>query len=271
MIVAAVSGLIFTVLAILGGMAAFSRFVRGYTGLKLIELPWAGLFGLALAFSAFFFAVSVKYASGTVALLLAALIPFAILGTTMWFFAFLLELFFRASGSRGMRVEPTYDVGDGLMVRQQFADAEAAFRKSLQEDPLDLGALLRISRAQVADGRVEDAVRELDAARRHAMAHREQAKAPMPESMRRLQEKEFRQDRILRLTFALGDLYVEKRGDSERARELYEETLQILYGYPAVDPLRARLAALNRADYIPLADAVQKAQPRTISLDGEQF
>ncbi|HYG78353.1 MAG TPA: hypothetical protein VEK08_25345 [Planctomycetota bacterium] len=264
MAVLIVSGLLFAFLGILGGMTAFSRFVRGYTGLKLLSLPWAPVFAFGLFFSAFAFFVSVRLFDGWAVLMLASLIPFAILGSVMWCFAVVLEFFYRAAAPRGV-AEPSYDVGDGLMVRRQFAEAEAAFRENLAADPLDLNALLRVSRAQLAAGKTDAAVRELESARRFAIHFSPAVK--VAELMQRMADTEFRNDRILRLTFALGDIYIEKLGDEESARKLYQESLQVLSGYAPADPLRARLAALNKADHLPLADAVEKAQPRKISLE----
>ena len=51
--------------------------------------------------------------------------------------------------------------------------------------------------------------------------------------------------RLLRITFALGDLISVKLSDSERARRLYEKTLEYLYGFRDADPLRTRLKILS--------------------------
>lgn len=262
-----ICGFIFVGLGIWGGITAVSRWARGYTGFRILRIPWGFYFALALLFTGLTVIGGIRRLDGGLALFIAALLPFALLGAVMWAFAFGLELAAGAASSRNMHIEPTYDIGDGLMVRRQFAEAEAAFQRYLAANPADLGALLRISRAQLADGRVEQAVRELEVARRHAIDRTDDAVPPRPEVLKKLQEKEYRQDRILRLSFTLGDIYVEQLGDNARAIKLYEETLQFLYGYPPADPLRDRLKALSNPNRMTLSDAVERAQPRKIPLD----
>jgi len=260
-------GFIFAFLGIWGGITAVSRWARGYLGFRILQIPWGFYYAIALLFTGITCITGLRQLDGGLALFIAALMPFALLGSVMWAFAFALELAAGAAASRNMVVEPTYDIGDGLMTRRQFPEAEAAFRKYLAEHPSDLPVLLRISRAQIADNRVEQAVRELESARRHAIDRTDASNPPNEELLRKLNEKEFRQDRILRLTFSIGDIYVEKLCDHPRAIKLYEESLQVLYGYAAADPLRDRLKALNDPNRMILTDAVEQAQPRKISLE----
>lgn len=163
----------------------------------------------------------------------------------------------------------SYDFGDSCMTKRQYREAERAYRKYLADDPLDTQALLRLSRAIELDGRPEDALRELGIARQQTLTRQDQSddnRKGWPST-----RKDFRQYRILALTYAMGDLLVEKIEDPERAGELYEETLQELYGYPDVDPLRDRLKRLRQPGAIRISDAVEKAQPLKISLPDSEI
>ena len=72
-----------------------------------------------------------------------------------------------------------------------------------------------------------------------------------------------RNERILVLTYALGDLYVGPIGEPERARKLYEETLQQLYGFPGVDPLRQRLSQLQESSsYVEFRETAPTGKDR---------
>jgi hypothetical protein len=259
-------GFIFVVLGAIGGTTAVSRWWRGYIGFRILHIPWGFYYAFALFITGLTAVGGIRQLDGMLALFIAALMPFALLGSVMWAFAFGMELVAGAAASKNMHIEPTYDIGDGLLVRHKFAEAEAAFRLYLAAHPTDLPVLLRISRAQISDGRLEQAVRELELARKNAIDRTDSATPPCAELLQKLQEKEFRQDRILRLTFTLGDIFVEKLCDHPRAIKLYEESLQVLYGYPPADPLRDRLKALNNPDRMTLSDAVDQAQPRKISL-----
>ena len=158
----------------------------------------------------------------------------------------------------------SYDRGDSCMSRKQFTDAEREFRTCIEEDPLDTQALLRLARAIELQGRFEDALRELGMARQKSINKTDESddnSKGWPNA-----RKDFRQHRILTLTYAMGDLLVEKIEDSERAKLLYANTLEELYGFPEVNPLRERLKRLEQPGQISISEAVEKAQPLKISL-----
>jgi hypothetical protein len=158
--------------------------------------------------------------------------------------------------------QKSYDRGDGAMAQKRFAEGEREFRACVDEDPLDTQALLRLARAMELQHRHEDALRELGLARQKSIDKTDESddnRKGWPST-----RKDFRQHRILALTYAMGDLLIEKLEDAERARNLYANTLEELYGYPDVNPLRERLKRLEQPGQISISEAVEKAQPLKI-------
>jgi len=257
-----ISGFLFIVMGIAGGMTAISRFWRGYSGIKLLHPFWGAYFGLALLFSGFFM-VRVMNAYGQLSLFYMACMPFALFGAILWCCAFVFEILHRGMAPKSLRVERTFDIAEGLMVRGRFTEAEGEYRRHMVEEPSNLVALLGACRAMTAAGRAAEAAKELESALRRTLDN-----DPSQQPEMELEEKaEFRQRRILRIVFALGDLYVEQLNDGTRACNLYRETLEVLFGYPDADPLRSRLKALEEPGRLPMPDAVEQAQPRTMRLE----
>ncbi|HEY3323512.1 MAG TPA: hypothetical protein VGP72_23870 [Planctomycetota bacterium] len=271
-IAALIGGLVFAALGVLGGMTAFGRWVRGYSGYKLLDIRWAIPYVLGLLVSGSVVLGCTRTAfNDWEGLLVLALLPFGILGAVMWGFAFAMELFVRTTTPTASHIEPTYDVGDGLMVRQRYADAEAAFRQNLNADPADVNAFLRICKARQARGDIEIVLRDLNTAWRDAIDRTDSAATPpRPALLEKLKEKEYRQDRILRLTFALGDIYVERLNNNDMARKLYAATLEHLFGYPPADPLRDRLKALEKPDRLTIEEAAEESQPSRIPFPNDE-
>ena len=137
----------------------------------------------------------------------------------------------------------SYDFGDGLMARHRYADAARAYGRYLHENPLDTSALLRMCGALEAAGRAAEALSALEDARRKSILREDNSDDPALNAS--VMGRDFRQQRILTLTYVIGDMLVEKLNDIPRARLLYEETLEQLYGYPPVDALRQRLKMLK--------------------------
>lgn len=228
----------FVLLGIYGGMCAVNRYFRDHARAFVFEPRGAVLYLMAVAvsgllFAYVFFALYVQ--DSILALLLFVLLLFAGTGYLGWMSVLLVDWLFQALGPSQLPVAKTFDKGDGWMARRNYAEAEAQYRRDLAEEPLNTDALLRVCRAMEAAGRFEDAARELRAAHLQTLERRDE-----PEL-----EFKTRQERLLRLTFALGDLLVDKLGRVGEACALYQTTLEILYGYPDADPLRDRLKALE--------------------------
>jgi tetratricopeptide (TPR) repeat protein len=249
----------FLLLGIYGGMSAISRWVRGYSGFLVFSPVGAAAYFSALVLTGimFFKCMAVlRAADSALVLLLLAMLPFAILGHVLWAFGAAGELFTRVAGASQLPIAKTFDKGDALMARARYAEAEAQYRQDLAEEPLNAEALLRVCKALEADGRVEDAVRELSVA--HQITCEGRDKEPLKEQQRC--------ERVLRITYTLGDLLVTKVERPEEARLLYERTLQSIYGYKDADPLRDRLRALEDPTRLKHSDAVRQAQPDKIPL-----
>jgi hypothetical protein len=156
----------------------------------------------------------------------------------------------------------SYDKGDAAMARCEYAAAIACYREDLTRWPGDLEALLRLTRALAKNGQAELAAMELVALRLDLLKQGrvegerpESAGAGAPGADRRE-----RQDKLLVLTLALGDLYGGPLESVARERALYAEALQELYGVKGSDALRERLRRLDQP-HVP-----QQAQDR-IPLD----
>ena len=156
--------------------------------------------------------------------------------------------------------------GDAAMVRRDFARAVALYRRDLARWPGDLELLRKLADALTAAGQAEQAAMELALVRldllrgpRHAPAEAGTGGLGAPGAALR-----DRQERILVVTLALGDLYAGPLQNPHRARKLYEETLEELYGAPGSDTLRARLRQLERG-----AVPGTPVAPESVSLDEE--
>ena len=228
-------GLLFLALGVYGGYCTVYRWWGGYLGFKIFEPLYGAYFGVA---QASLFVLWIAYSgalSGSIFMLLSfALIPFGVLGTVMWGFGMAMEAGVRLVEPSVPPLERTFDKADGFMARGQFAEAEELYRAALNEEPLHLEALLKMCRALASAGNVEEAVRELSAAHRSTIDHRKD-KGPASQHW---------EGRLLSITYALGDLISVKLNDVERTRNLYETTLEFLYGYHDANPLRTRLKVL---------------------------
>jgi hypothetical protein len=227
--------ILFVTLGVYGGICAFLRGWRGELGFAVFEPLWAMYFALAQFFCLLGTFAGFHALGDPWWFLTVALFPFGVLGTVLWGFGVALETGARMMGQSSGPVARTFDVGDGFMTKNLFADAEREYRKALTEEPANNEALLRLSRALEGAGKCEDAARELAGAHRRIMASRHEL-PPVSENW---------QARLLTVTYALGDLYASKLCDSQRAQALYKTTLELLYGYRDADPLRERLKRLE--------------------------
>ena len=246
----------FLLLGLYGGMAAISRWMRGYTGFFIFSPVGGALYLVGLIVTTLLFLFTMREMNGLLVLFLFAMAPFAIFGHVIWCLAMVLEMMGRAAGPTQLAIEKTYDVADGLMVRGKFDEAAAKYAEALATDELDTEALIRRARALEKAGSDEEAERELREAYRATMQHRDEKTLPHKQ----------RQERLLRLSFALGDLLV-TTDRMDDARQLYAQSLEVLFGYDEADALRTRLKALEQPDRVPFSQAVQNAQPERISLD----
>ncbi|HYF51995.1 MAG TPA: tetratricopeptide repeat protein [Planctomycetota bacterium] len=243
-------------LGLYGGMAAISRLLRGYTGFWIFSPLGGAVYIVALLFTGGLFAFAMREMNQLLTLFLFAMTPFAIFGHVIWCIAMVVELVSRTAGPTQLAIEKTYDVADGLMVRGKYDEAASKYAEALAADELDTEALIRRARALEKAGHEDEAERELRAAHRATLEHRDEKVLP----------KKQRQERLLRLSFALGDLLV-TTDRMDEARALYAESLEVLFGYDEADALRARLKALEQPGRVPFSQAVQQAQPERISLD----
>ncbi|MBI3830726.1 MAG: hypothetical protein HY291_14490 [Planctomycetes bacterium] len=236
------------------GLAAYGvtrtarLFLHGEHGLFIFKPLGAALY-LSASVCAFMFYLLAERAysagSGSLgALPLIVVVPVLVFPYGIYLSGLAVEVFagfFNQSASQGeLR---TYDRGDAALARKEFAQAIACFRQDLARWPGDTEAYLRLARALECHGQAELAASELSAARLALL------NGPLDEAEARARPaisgygglRRDRNERVLTLTYALGDLYEGPLRDPERARHLYEESLQRLYGYPNVDPLRERL------------------------------
>ncbi|MCZ7643899.1 MAG: hypothetical protein M5U26_01220 [Planctomycetota bacterium] len=155
------------------------------------------------------------------------------------------ERFFLRLGSIGE--VRTFDKGDAAMARREYAAASACYRQDAERWPEETEAWLRLARALEADGQAEQAARELEPVRRRLLEGRfsNAELLEKPALWHASSAERERCERVLSLTLALGDLYLDALKCPERARALYDETLELMYGYPPVDAVRQRLKALS--------------------------
>jgi hypothetical protein len=247
----------FLALGVYGGGSAVTRWARGYQDIFAFTPTGGAVYALLLIIigSSCFYAMSKL--TGIAQLASFALLPFALLGHIMWMVAFVMQVAVAIASPTDMPVEKTYDVADGLMMRGKYAEAEQKLREELAADPLDIEAFMRMCRAIESDGREEQAARELAAAHKALLEHKDEKALP----------RDKRQARLLRITYALGDILVSKLDELEAARRLYTRTLETLYGYPDADPLRDRLKSLEQPGRMTGSEAVSSLQPSRIKLD----
>lgn len=203
------------------------------------------------------------------ALPIVILLPLLALPVGAYMAALIVELFsgfFSQSASQGDH--RSYDKGDAALLRGDPAAAVKHFRVDLKRWPGDTEVVLRLARALEAAGRPDMAAAELSSARLDLLnrPNDEQEAMARPAISGAGGQRRDRNERILVLTLALGDLFSGPLDQRERARLLYEETLQRLYGYPNVDALRKRLQVLSGATPIVPTPA-DATMPERLSLD----
>ena len=234
----ALCSFLFFALGVYGGMSAYSRWIRTDQGHWVFEPLPAMYFGLALAAALFATIAGMRVTDGALLLVEFAFMPFGMLGAVLWVFGLGLETGSRMMSPNMAPLARTFDRGDGFMARGAYADAEREFRAALDAEPHNNEAVLRLSRALESAGKLQQAAAGLSAAHDRIIDHRND---PPPANNHR----EYWQERLLSVTFALGDLYSARLSDPMRAQQLYKTTLEYLYGYKEADALRARLKRLE--------------------------
>jgi len=232
-----------------GGLAAI-RFWRDSGSRASIFHPLGGGIYVATGVLCFFFmllAAKAGAASVLEALPYAVMMPVLLLPYGLYFAAVCVAMgseFFASGTSGEVR---TYDRGDAAMARKDYAAAIFSYRADLTHWPDDVDATLRLARAHEANAQPEAAAAELNALRLE-MLERGPREADAAASASEIDPAVLRRnhyERVLTLTYAQGDLYEGPLHEPERARRLYEETLQRLFGFPQADPLRARIKRLE--------------------------
>ncbi|MCW8130772.1 MAG: hypothetical protein KIS92_10515 [Planctomycetota bacterium] len=261
-------------LGVLGAAKTARLFLAGEHGQFIFRPLGALLYLSACAFAFFFYLLAERAAtagSGTAgALPLVVVVPVLLMPYGLYLAGLIVEIcsgFFNASASQGeLR---TYDKGDAALARGEFERAAVCFREDIKRWPGDTDAILRLARALEAAGRTELAASELNAARLDLLNETGDAEAVARPSLSGGGLKRDRNERVLLLTFALGDLYEGPLANPARAKALYEETLELKYGEPRSEPLRDRLRKLEtrlREAEAGAPDAAEAATGR-LSLD----
>jgi tetratricopeptide (TPR) repeat protein len=251
-----IPGIVFFCLGIYGAMSAISHFMRGYASFNIFGVKGAVIYLVLMIVSGSCYLSMQQNMPDFVRLYFFILMPFACLGHVFWAVGFVMQLVFNAAAPTQLPVEQTFDIGDGLMLKGKYAEAEAQFRQDLAAEPLNVNAQLRLIRAMEASGKLQEAVEELYRAHKTAIAEQHNPKL----------KKEDHQQRILRITFALGDILTMKFDDPPRALALYRNTLEVLAGFPDAEVLRDRLQVLESPNRLSINDAVEKTQPTKIHL-----
>jgi tetratricopeptide (TPR) repeat protein len=253
--IGAICSFLFLGLGIYGGISAYSRWIRTETGLWVFEPLPALYFGVGLLVGFLGMVAGMRETSGNLLLVEYAFMPFGMLGAVLWIFALGLETGSRMMAESLPPLTRTFDRGDGFMAKGAFADAEREFRIAVEADPHNAEALLRLSRALEGAGKLQAAAAELAQAHSRIIDHRND---PAPVSAHW-------QQRLLSITFALGDLYSAKLLDQMRAQQLYKTTLEYLYGYRDANALRDRLKRLERG--LAPVNADSTAAPERLPLE----
>jgi len=214
-------------------------------GFLFLFMIWAARVGASSAAEAFPYVI---------------MIPFLLLPYGLYFAALCVVVgseFFASGTSGEMR---SFDRGDAAMTRQDYAVAIFSYREDQVRWPGDVAATLRLAHAYEANAQPEAAAAELNALRLDMLAHGPQ-EADSVANVSEIDPSVLRRnyaERVLTLTYAQGDLYEGLLHEPERARRLYEETLQRLFGFPHADPLRTRIKRLEGR--LPVRDNVSSEQ-----------
>lgn len=242
---AAVAGL-----GALGAIKASRLFLHGDHGQFLFR-PHGAFLYLSASVFAFVFYLMVERAtsgpgpSGAGPMLLV--IPVLCFPFAIYIAGLCVEIFsgfFNPNASQGeLR---TYDKGDASMARGDFERAAVYYREDMARWPGDTDAILRLARALEGAGRTELAASELNAGRLDLLNETGDREATAKPSLSGAGGvRRDRNERVLLLTFALGDLYEGPLANPARAKALYEETLILKYGEPRTAPLRDRLSRVE--------------------------
>jgi len=209
---------------------------------------------------------------GEVAILLAICIPIMVFPYAIYLAGLVTELcssFFNESGSMGS--VRSYDLGDAAMARKDYGQAARFYRADLNTWPDDTDALIRLSGALEANGELTEAAQELNRMRQALLDGPLSSKEALenPASISPANSRVARYERILATTMRLGDLYVGPMRQPQWARRLYEETLERMYGFRGVEPIRERLRRLPAvsAHQGSSADANTSIVPDSLPLD----
>ena len=138
---------------------------------------------------------------------------------------------------------PSYREGDEALLRKDYAQAILYFNALLEKHPNDLGAILRLSRACEAAGKLEEAERVLYEARVKALPQELKTSANIsgvPSAFGRDEQL-----RLSALTGALAGFQHQVKANTEKAREICLEVLPYLTNHAAAQPVKDRLAKLN--------------------------
>lgn len=256
----------------LGALAGFRVGLFGARGAFLFRPLGALIFMGAggASFALFLLAEQKPGEPAYVLIPMVIVIPFVLLPYGAYLACLALQIgagFFSLKTSQGdLR---TYDQGDAAMARQEYTQAAACYRKDLARWPGDSDAVLRLARALEAAGEAGLAAMELVSARLDLLdptykpedgLHRLSTGRPGGGRLDR-------NERLLQLTYALGDLYAGPLGAPRRAVMLYAETLERLYGFKGVDPLRERLKRLQGALPRDESEDQPETAPQKLTLD----
>lgn len=252
-----------------GAVKAARIFLHGERG-ALVFTPLGAFFYISSAIFAYtlFLVASKAEGSGSPADAAPILLigPFLVFPYALYLAGFAVTLgakFFSVEGS--IAPARSYDKGDAAMQRKAYAQAAALYRLDLERWPGDLDATLRLARALEAGGDVQSAARELETAHRARLNAGPDLDGGITRPDVKLLEERKRQrnEGIVILACALGDLYTQQLAQPGLARNVYEETLERCYGYSGVEPLRQRLKRLEAAASEPQAEP----EPERIALD----
>jgi hypothetical protein len=242
-------------MGVVGGVGAVNRFVYGESR-GMFNRTSAAIYVVSIIALTFVYARIVRESDNFSGLYLLVALSIAVLGHLLWIVGFVIERVMKAGSPTQLPVEQTFDVGDGLMLKGRYAEAEAQFRQDVAAEPMNVNATLRLIRAMEAGGKLQEAVEELYRAHKNAIAEQKSPKL----------KKDDHQQRILRITFALGDILTMKFDDPPRALALYRNTLEVLAGFADAEVLRERLKLLEAPDRMSVQDAIEKVQPTKIKL-----
>ncbi len=233
-----ICGILFSILGIIGGLAAYSRWWRLQSDFFLYQWLWGSHFTLAqiITFWGYIGGGSEFRAKhDSLFMYVSTLVLLSFLGAIFWFYSFVLHLMARVVQPNFGTLKKSYDIGDGLMARGRFAEAVEAYRQAIQEDAQDTEALVRMCRALEAGGKFGESARELE----HAYSETSKNKFDPP------LRKEDYQARLSQIVFMLGDLYQHKLNHPSKAQQLYSTALLQLQDHPDAKALRQRLDGLG--------------------------